>query len=178
MSTAATGASNGDEVELDFAISSPAPPVAPTITATPGNSTVTITWKDVPGATTYNLYSSTVPGVSVTNGSKVASIISPYTSTNLKNATTYYYVATAVDSSGGESLVSAEVSAAPSATPAPAAPVITAIPGNTQVIISLKPVLEASSYNLYRLPSPGLRISKDTWITGISSLPTTTLTLG
>lgn len=96
-------------------------PSAPTgVSATAGNGQVTISWSDVTGATSYNLYMASQSGVtksnysSKTGGMAHTGVTSPYTLTGLTNGTTYYFVATAVNSAG-ESSESSEVSAAPAA---------------------------------------------------------------
>jgi hypothetical protein len=61
----------------------------------------------------YNVYQSTVSGASYTkiNSSLIPAPVVSYTDTTVQNATTYYYVTTAVDASGAESVYSNEVSA-------------------------------------------------------------------
>lgn len=93
-------------------------PSAPTgVTATAGNGQVAISWTAVTGATSYNIYWSITSGVTKTSGTKITGATSPYSHTGRTNGTTYYYIATAVNSSG-ESAASAQVSATPSATAA------------------------------------------------------------
>jgi fibronectin type 3 domain-containing protein len=60
----------------------------------------------------YNVYRSTVNGGSYTkiNSSLVSAL--NYTDSTVQNGTTYYYVTTAVDSSGNESAFSNQASAA------------------------------------------------------------------
>ncbi len=65
-----------------------------------GKNLITITWDDVKGATSYNLYWSTNPGNVKLNGSLISDVTSPYTHDNLTQGITYYYVITAVN--GGE----------------------------------------------------------------------------
>ena len=91
------------------------PPDAPSglQVAEEGNGTISLAWDSVPGATGYNVYRSPLSG-----GGWVKANNSPLTSTEfidsgLQNARTYYYVVTAVDSSGNESAHSNEVSAQP-----------------------------------------------------------------
>lgn len=87
-------------------------PTAPTgVTATGGATQVSISWTAVSGATSYNIYSATATGVTKTNGTKTVSAANPYTQTGLLAGTTYYYVVTAVNSSG-EGVASAQVTAA------------------------------------------------------------------
>jgi len=90
-------------------------PSAPTgVTATAGDGKVTISWSAVSGATSYNIYHSTTSGVTKTTGTKITGVTSPYTHTGLTNGMTYYYLVTAVNSSG-ESVESAQKSATPTA---------------------------------------------------------------
>jgi uncharacterized delta-60 repeat protein len=91
-----------------------AAPGAPTgVSATPGNSQVTISWSAVTNATSYNLYFSTSTGVTKATGTKITGVTSnSYTHTGRTNNTTYYYVVTAVNASG-ESAESAQVSTTP-----------------------------------------------------------------
>jgi len=100
---------NGESAESSEAFP-PAPPTG--VTATAGNGQVTISWSAVSGATSYNIWWSTTPGVTRTNGIKITGVTSPYTHTGLTNGTTYYYIVKTVNSSG-ESMRSAEVSAMP-----------------------------------------------------------------
>ena len=85
------------------------PPSAPTgVMATAGNKQVRITWDNVTGATSYNIYWSIDPGVNKTNGTKISNITSPYIHKGLTDQTTYYYVVTAVNIYG-ESIESSQV---------------------------------------------------------------------
>lgn len=91
----------------------PSAPSAPTgVSAAAGNGQATITWNPVSGATSYNVYWSTTSGVTKTNGTKISSVTSPYTQAGLTNGKPYYYIVTAINSSG-ESEASAQVSATP-----------------------------------------------------------------
>lgn len=92
-------------------------PSAPSgVSATAGDGQITISWNSVSGATSYNIYLSTSTGVTKTNGTKLTGVTSPYTHTGRTNGATYYYVVTAVNSSG-ESSESSQLSAIPQATP-------------------------------------------------------------
>jgi fibronectin type 3 domain-containing protein len=70
---------------------------------------VTLTWDNVPGAKSYNLYWSETQGVTKKNGKKISYVSNPYTFAGLKRGKTYYFVVTAVNSSA-ESHESEEVS--------------------------------------------------------------------
>jgi mono/diheme cytochrome c family protein len=93
-------------------------PSAPTgLTAIVGATTVAntnqvnVSWTAVSGATSYNIYWSTTSGAG-TGGTKLPGVISPYVQMGLSTTpTTYYYVATAVNTAG-ESLPSAQASVA------------------------------------------------------------------
>ncbi len=143
-------------------------PAAPAgVTAVPGDGQVTISWNPVPGATSYNIYSSTTAGVTTATGTKIANASSPAIQTGLTDGTAYYYIVTAVNAIG-ESAAPAEVSATPAAPVAvPAAPAgVTAVPGDGQVTISWNPVPGATSYNIYWSTTAGVTTATGTEITG------------
>lgn len=143
------------------ATTNPAPPAVPaapaSVTASGGANQVTISWPAVSGATSYNIYWATTSGVT-SAGTKITSATSPYIQTGLAASTTYYYIVTAVNTSG-ESAASAQVSAATNA-PAvtiPAAPAsITAVGGANQVSLSWPAVSGATSYNIYYATTTGV----------------------
>jgi Fibronectin type III domain len=70
---------------------------------------VTLAWKDVANATSYNIYWSGKPGVTKKNGTKISNVKSPYKITGLKKGEKYYFVVTAVNASA-ESKESKEIS--------------------------------------------------------------------
>jgi len=74
------------------------PPAPTNLTASAGNAQVSLSWTASTGATSYNVRRST------TNGGPYAVIGSPtttsYTDSGLTNGQTYYYVVSAVNSSG------------------------------------------------------------------------------
>ncbi len=111
--------SGGTTYGADQSFTTLPPPPAPTgVTATKKtsflstNGKIQIAWTNVTGATSYNIYRSTVSGVNKTNGTKIAGVSSGYIDQNLTVGTTYYYVVTAVNANG-ESVESAQVSAKP-----------------------------------------------------------------
>jgi hypothetical protein len=91
----------------------PNTPSSPTnLTATAGESQVTLSWTAVTGATGYNVKrSTTVGGPYTTIATTVAD--TKYVDATVTNGTTYYYVVTAIDANGNESANSNEVSATP-----------------------------------------------------------------
>ncbi|MCZ6690688.1 MAG: hypothetical protein O7H41_13930 [Planctomycetota bacterium] len=71
------------------------------LTATGASTAITLDWPPVPGATTYNLYWSTSPGVDKASGTLVSDVTAPHLHQGLTPGLTYYYVVTALNSVGG-----------------------------------------------------------------------------
>jgi len=92
-------------------------PSAPAnLTATPGNSQVTLSWSASSGAVSYSVYRGTFADgedpVPISSGSPATG----YTDSSVTNGTTYYYKVTAVNLNG-ESARSNEASATPNTLP-------------------------------------------------------------
>ena len=152
----------------------PAPslPAAPTgVSATGAANKVTTSWTAVSGATSYNIYWSSAPGVSTSTGTKITGAASPYAQTGLSAGTSYYYIVTALNAAG-EGPASAQVSAATSA-PVPVIPAapagVSASGGAAQATISWPVVSGATSYNVYYSTASGVTAASGTKITGASS---------
>jgi fibronectin type 3 domain-containing protein len=149
-------------------------PVAPTgLTSVGGAGQVTLTWTSVSNATSYNLYFATTSGVTVTSGTKIASITTPYIQTGLAAGTNYYYVVTAVNSTG-ESSASVQTSASTATTPplptVPVAPTdVIATGGTNQVSLTWGTVSSATSYNLYYATTSGVTKTNGTKLTNVNS---------
>lgn len=153
------------------------PPAPAGVTGKGGDKQITVSWSAAAGATSYNLYWSTTPGVSKASGTKKAGVTSPYVHTGLSAGATYYYVITAVNSSG-ESAPSSQASAATSGTPnpnpnptptVPGAPTgVSATGGTNQVTISWAAVT-GMSYNIYWSMTPGVTKATGTKIAGATS---------
>ncbi len=93
------------------------PPVAPGgLNATAGNAQVSLSWSASSGATSYNVKRSTTSGGPFTTLSSSSG--TSYVNTGLTNGTTYYYVVSAVNSSG-ESANSSQTSATPQGSTTP-----------------------------------------------------------
>jgi Glycoside hydrolase family 44 len=88
------------------------PPVPTSLIATAGNAQVSLTWAISSGATSYHVKRSTTTGGPYTQVS--APTTNAYTDTGLTNGTKYFYVVSALNSSG-ESANSAEANATPTA---------------------------------------------------------------
>jgi hypothetical protein len=80
----------------------------PRMSAIPGPGQVTIRWAHSAGATSYNLYVGTGPGVTTTSGTRIEGVVSPFLHTGLAAGNTYHYVLTALNS-GRETEASPEV---------------------------------------------------------------------
>src|SRR6185369_11227251 len=128
-------------------------PAVPTnLAATAGSGQVGLSWSASSGATSYNVKRST------TSGGPYTTIASPtttsYTDTGVTNGTTYYYVVSAVDTSG-ESANSSQVNATPQLG-VPAVPTnLTATAGSGQVGLSWSASSGATSYNVKRSTTSG-----------------------
>jgi len=140
----------------------PAKPTAPSVTSSSAKATVS--WTAVSGANSYNVYYGTTAGVTTTTGIKLAAAATPQAITGLTDGTPYFFVVTAVNTSG-ESAVSDEVSATPLAKPAG----IGASGGDGQVNISWSAVTGATSYNIYYGTATGVSTGSGTKIVGATS---------
>jgi fibronectin type 3 domain-containing protein len=160
-----------DSSALPSTVSSPATPNG--VTAVGGTGQVTLSWTSVSNATTYNVYYAATSGVTTTSGTKLTSVSSPYIQTGLTAGTTYFYVVTAVNSSGesaASAIASTTTASAPPEPTVPTAPTgVTATGGTNQVAISWGAVSSATSYNLYYSTTSGVTKSNGTKITNATS---------
>ena len=92
------------------------PPAAPAnLVASEGDGQVWLDWDAVTGAANYNIYRSLLSGGGYTRiVTSTTDVV--YTDTAVSNGTWYYYVVTAVDANGNESIYSNEDDALPHAT--------------------------------------------------------------
>ncbi len=167
-----TAVNGGGESQESAEVSATPQAVMPTapvgVVATAGDKTVTVTWSAIAGAPFYNIYWSTISGVTKATGAKLSSVSSPYTHAGLTNGTTYYYVVTAVNGDG-ESLESAQVSATPSLPPLGTPLNLSATPGVQSVALQWSPVADATSYNIYWRKFPGVTTSNGTLLAQATS---------
>ncbi len=136
----------------------PTPPAAPTaLAAMAGNQQVSLTWTASSGATGYHVKRASASGGPYTQ------IASPTatsdTDTGLTNGTNYFYVVSALNTSG-ESADSSEVSTTPvSSAPGssvPAVPIaLAAMAGNQQISLSWTASAGATSYHVKRATTSG-----------------------
>lgn len=167
LSAAFIGCGGGGGGDAAPAVTVPGAPTS--VTANAGDNAVTLDWSPVAGATSYNIYRGTAPGVTKTTGTKVSGVQSPNVVSGLTNGTPYYFVVTAVNSAG-ESGISAEKTATPSATPPPLAPGnVRAAAGDNQATISWDAVSGATSYNIYVGTSAGVTKTTGIKASGVTS---------
>ena len=150
--------SSGHSSNSNEASSTPVLPVpaAPTgLSASAGDTTATLSWTAVSGATGYNIYQATCAGceaapvaLNVAGGGSTTTTI-----TGLTDGTKYFYVIQAVNSTG-HSASSNEATARPQIA-LPAAPTLSATAGDTTVTLNWNAVAGATSYNIYQATCSG-----------------------
>ncbi len=151
---AAGQSANSSEVSAKPTAPSQAPAAPAGLLASAANTQVSLAWSASATATRYNVKRGT------TTGGPYTTVSSPtatnFTDTGLTNGTTYFYVVTAVNSTG-ESANSVQASATPVApTQAPAAPTgLTATAGTAQVSLTWTASSGATSYNVKRGTTSG-----------------------
>lgn len=134
------------------------------IVASPGYQNVKLEWLPMAGASSYNVYYSQTPGVSLSARAKFPNAHSPLVIPNLTNNVTYYFVITSVNAAG-ESLPSVEKSVIPSNAPLPASPTaVTAVAGDKQVTVSWHPGDQTSKYTVYYDTHPNVDTAKASFV--------------
>jgi hypothetical protein len=155
-------------------------PSAPTgVTATPGDTQVTVSWTASTGATSYRVYYSTSSGVSKTNYTGFVTASSASTAvSSLNNGTLYYFIVSAVNGAGESAASSPAASATPTATTAvPSAPTnVQASAGNGQVSLSWTASTGATTYKVYWSTSPA--VSETSYIGVVSTSFVSTVVSG
>lgn len=122
------------------------PPAPNNILADSSDEQISLMWGNVSGVDSYNIYWSTVAGVTKSTGTKIPNVTSPYVHSGLTNGVTHYYVHTSVFN-GVESEISNEILAVPGAPERPDNVMAETINGD--IIISWNNAPTATSYNLY-----------------------------
>jgi len=147
VSASNLGGESADSAEVSVTPLPPIPAAPETLTAIPGNATVSLVWSAAEGADSYTVKRATTSGGSY--ATLASGLTEPsYSDTSAVNGTTYYYVVTA-SNLGGESEASPEGSATPVAPPvAPAGLAATA--GDATVDLTWSPVAGAGGYRLKR----------------------------
>jgi hypothetical protein len=148
-----TSSSNGDGNSAPTTAS--IAPVAPlNLTAAAGHQQISLAWTPSTGATSYNVKRG------ATNGGPYTTVAAPagtsYTDSTVTNGTTYYYVVTAVNTTGESGNSNQAAATATAAPTAPAAPLnLTATGGNQQISLAWTASTGATSYNVKRSASNG-----------------------
>jgi uncharacterized protein (TIGR02145 family) len=125
-------------------------PDAPVLTSVvAGDGRATVSWSPDSSATSYNLYYRTGTTVDTATGTKITGVVSPEQVTGLTNGVQYAFALSAVNG-GGESPLSAVMTATLPATAAPNAPTVASVTaGGGYAIVNWSGVAGAATYNLY-----------------------------
>jgi autotransporter-associated beta strand protein len=144
---------NSDGVSANSAEVSTAPLPPTSLTATPGDTQITLTWPTVAAATSYAVDRS---GTSGGPYSLIGTSAGPsYTDSGLTNGTPYYYVVASVNSTTGTGVNSTEATATPNAA-VPVAPAnLVATATNGGIALAWNVSSGASSYELLRSTANG-----------------------
>ncbi|GGL95159.1 hypothetical protein GCM10011594_13590 [Nakamurella endophytica] len=145
-------------------VTAPAAPAG--VSAAAGDNKVTLTWtaNDEQDLAGYKVYRSAVAGGSRTLLTQTAVTAATFVDSTAANATRYYYVVSAVDLVGNESAVSAEVTAQPVDTTAPAVPTgVVATAGVNSITVRWNANTEADlrGYRIYRSDTATVALDED-----------------
>lgn len=127
-----------------------------TITADAASSQITVNWKAVSGAATYNLYRGIAGATPVLykSGLTGTSTDGTFTDTGLTNGTAYAYQVAAVNAAGQGTLSYTATAIPGSVPPAPTAQIAIS-PGSSALQITWEQVPGATGYNVYRGKTSG-----------------------
>ncbi|MEC4673689.1 MAG: 6-bladed beta-propeller [Nitrospirota bacterium] len=79
----------------------------------PGDTEAILSWLDVPGAASYNLYFNTSPEITLVSATKIEGVMSPHNHLGLSNSVPYFYALTCVNEEGVEGPLSQVVDITP-----------------------------------------------------------------
>ena len=154
VSAANSVGESANSSEVNATPASPAPAAPTGLAATPGNAQVTLAWTASTNAASYHVKRATATGGPYTQIANPTA--TNYTDTSVANGTKYFYVVSAVNTSG-ESANSTEASATPTAVvqipPVPTG--LTATAGNAQIILAWTASTGAASYRVKRATTSG-----------------------
>jgi fibronectin type 3 domain-containing protein len=144
---------SANSAEVNATPVQPAPAVPGNLAAAAGNAQVSLTWSASTGATSYQVKRSTMSGAETQISAPTSN---SFTDTTVTNGTKFFYVVSAVNSSG-ESANSNETSATPTApATAPATPTgLAATAGNAQISLTWNASTGATSYHVKRSTTTG-----------------------
>jgi fibronectin type 3 domain-containing protein len=152
VSAVNTSGESANSTEVSSTPVLPIPPLPTGLLATAGNQQVILTWSASSGAASYHVKRATTTGGPYTQVG--APTTASFTNTGLTNGTKYFYVVSAVNTSG-ESANSTEVSSTP-VLPIPPMPTgLVATAGNQQVILTWSASSGATSYHVKRATTSG-----------------------
>lgn len=120
------------------------------LSVTPGPGSATLSWSFTGSAGSFNIYRGLSPGEEILYRTDIGGI--SFFDSGLTNGTTYYYIVAPVNIIG-QGALSNEVSVTPG-TALLAAPMVSAVPGDSQVTLSWDAISEATAYNVYRSTRP------------------------
>lgn len=145
-----------DRFNMRIRYVSASPPDAPAfLTASAGIGEVILIWDAVDGATSYNIYQSTMADEQSAAPIQIGIAETSTVISGLVNGTTYYFTVVAVNANG-TSAPSNEASATPLAQGAPASPILsTPLAGFAEVTLNWTGVNGAAGYNVYQGTVPG-----------------------
>jgi len=165
-----TGCSGDTHTQYISGSSQVAAPANPVVTAS--DSSATISWDAVNDAEAYDLYWSTAPFNEIALATQVANVSSPYTMNGLANGIPYYFRVVAVcTNTGTRSSPSAGLSVTPKPTPPGAPDKLSAMAGDTFVVLQWTPVSGAVAYNIYWQVQPGITKTAGERFMGVASSP-------
>lgn len=137
-------------------IAAPPPSVPASLSATAGDSQVTLSWSAANYAASYKVKRAAATGGPYTTVGTPTT--TSYTDTGLINGTTYYYVVSAVNGLG-ESANSSPASATPQQSPPPTAVMLNTPSVGVNLSWSQNSDSNFAAYKIYRATSPGVTVN-------------------